>query len=107
MVAAIQEALWLKRLESEIYVNAPKSIQLYCDNQGAIQLALNSGYHARTKQIEVKNYFIREKISEGIIKLSYRSTNEMIADIMTKPVNQIKLSKFIKCYGLNQESQTE
>lgn len=101
MVAAIQEALWLKRFECEIFISAPKSIQLYCDNQGAIQLATNSTYHARTKHIDVKNYFIREKLAEGVIKLNYRSTKEMIADIMTKPVNHAKLTQFIGQFGLN------
>lgn len=101
MVAAIQEALWLKRFESELFADATPSIQLNCDNQGAIKLATNNNYHARTKHIDVKNYFIREKLAEGIIKLSYLNTKEMIADIMTKPVNFAKLSQFIEQYGLN------
>lgn len=101
LVAAIQEAIWLKRLEGEIFLQAPKSIQLYCDNQGAIHLATNSNYHARTKHIDVKNYFIREKLAEGMIKLNYLCTKEMIADIMTKPVNHIVLNSFIDDYGLH------
>lgn len=87
LVAAIQEATWLKRFEGEIFLRAPKSIQLFCDNPGAICLAKNNAYHARSKHIDVKNLFIREKLDEGIIKLDYRRTDDMIADIMTKPVD--------------------
>ncbi|XP_036327398.1 secreted RxLR effector protein 161-like [Rhagoletis pomonella] len=87
MVAAIQEALWLKRFEGELFADATPSIQLNCDNQGAIKLATNNNYHARTKHIDVKNYFIREKLAEDIIKLSFLSTSEMIANIITKPKN--------------------
>lgn len=104
MVAAIQEALWLKRFESEVFsygsTQIQRSLQLYCDNQGAIKLAMNNNYHARTKHIDVKNYFIREKLAEGLIKLNYKNTHEMIADIMTKPVNNSILTKFIEQYGL-------
>jgi hypothetical protein len=35
---------------------------LWCDNIGAIALASNPIYHARTKHIEVDYHFIREKI---------------------------------------------
>ncbi|XP_055910020.1 uncharacterized protein LOC129944539 [Eupeodes corollae] len=53
MVAAIQEALWLKRFETAMFLEASKTILLYCDNQGAISLAKNKNYHARTKHIDV------------------------------------------------------
>lgn len=64
LVAAVQEAIWLKRSEGEIFLQAPKSIQLFCDNQGAIFLAKNNAYHARSKHIDVKNLFIREKLKK-------------------------------------------
>lgn len=101
IVAAIQEALWLKRFECEIFLQADKSLLLFCDSQGAIQIATNDKYSARTKHIDVKNYFIREKLAEGLVKLKFRGTNEMIADIMTKPVNHNILEKFIGDFGLN------
>ncbi|XP_036325987.1 secreted RxLR effector protein 161-like [Rhagoletis pomonella] len=65
LVAAIQEALWLKRFEGELFNDVQRSIQLFCDNQGAIKLAINNNFPARTKHIDVKNYFIREKLAEG------------------------------------------
>lgn len=106
MVAAIQEALWLKRFETEMFLEASKTILLYCDNQGAISLAKNKNYHARTKHIDVRKYFIQEHLYqdvEGEIKLNlqYKSTNEMVADILTKAVNSAKLNKFIPDFGLN------
>lgn len=107
MVAAIQEALWLKRFESEIFLDAPKTIILYCDNQGALHLAKNKNYHSRTKHIDVRKYFIQENLhhennpaNDIKMKLLYKPTNEMAADIMTKAVNHIKLNKFIPQFGL-------
>lgn len=108
MVAAIQESLWLKRLECELFLFAPKVIVLYCDNQGTLHLAKNKGYHARTKHIDVKKYFIQHHlhcegtVDEDIkIQMKYKPTNEMIADIMTKAVNHTKISKFSPHFGLS------
>lgn len=98
MVAAIQEALWLKRFEVEIFSDAPQFIVLYCDNQGALHLAKNKNYHARTNHIDVRKYFIQDNLSIEVVKeddikvkLIYKPTNEMVADIFTKSVNSAKL----------------
>lgn len=86
-------------------MEASKTILLYCDNQGAISLAKNKNYHSRTKHIDVRKYFIQEHLDqdlEGEIKLNlqYKSTNEMVADILTKAVNSTKLNKFTPEFGL-------
>ena len=104
MVAAIQEALWLKRFEKEIFPNAEPTVKLFCDNKSAIHLAVNKSYQARTstKHIEVKNYFIREHLINNDIELIYKRTDDMTADIFTKIVNSIKLNKFIPELGISE-----
>lgn len=47
-------------------------------------------YHARTKHIDIKYHFLREKVKEGVIELAYKPTDEMIADGSTKALNRIK-----------------
>lgn len=101
MVAAIQEAIWLKRLEKEIFVNSTKELILHCDNKGAIQLANNNSYSAKTKHIDIKEKFVKEKIENGQIKLEYLKTNEMPADILTKSVSGNKLKYLSFKFGLN------
>lgn len=108
MVAAIQEALWLKRIECELFLRATRNITLYCDNQGALHLAKNQNYHARTKHIDVRKYFIQDHLcidgtqtNEAKVNMLHMPTSEMTADILTKPVNKIKLSKFVPQFGLN------
>lgn len=44
----------------------------------------NPEFHKRTKHINVRYHFIREKFEEGEFELKYMSTNEQCADIMTK-----------------------
>ncbi len=42
----------------------------------------------RTKHIDIKFHFIREKVGDGVIRLLYTPTAEMIADCLTKPVGK-------------------
>ncbi|CAG9763371.1 unnamed protein product [Ceutorhynchus assimilis] len=53
MSMAAQEALWLRRLNEE-FVYCTTATVLNIDNQGAIHLAQNGAYHARTKHIDIR-----------------------------------------------------
>ena len=57
---------------------------IYEDNQGAIALATNPGYHARTKHVDTRHHFVREKVLAGDIKVIYKETEHQLADILTK-----------------------
>ncbi|KAK4275277.1 hypothetical protein QN277_018391 [Acacia crassicarpa] len=47
-------------------------------------MALNPVQHSRTKHVDVDRHFIREKVEDGIICLSYIPTKLQLADILTK-----------------------
>ncbi|KAF1325884.1 hypothetical protein FI667_g8977, partial [Globisporangium splendens] len=55
-------------------------------NQGSIALAKNPEFHKRTKHIDIRYHFVREKVEDGQVVLEYCPTQEMLADIMTKPI---------------------
>ena len=54
------------------------------DNQGAIALARNAEFHARTKHIDIQYHFLREHVQIQTITLSYCPMSDMTADIFTK-----------------------
>ena len=92
-----KEALWLRSLLEELRMSDPKvPTIIYGDNQGSLNLAHNPIYHARTKHIEVKHHFIREKVSAGQVKLEYIPTSEQLADIMTKALGRIAFER-LRC----------
>ena len=74
---------------------------IYEDNQGCIALAKNTVFHARTKHIDIKFHYLREKVEEGVIELEYEPTGEMIADGLTKALGRTKHVVFLQ--GLNLE----
>ena len=85
--------------------NAGASV-IYQDNQSAILLeengCLSSG--KRTKHIDVRYFFIKDRISRGEIKFEHRSTDHMIADFFTKPL-QGKLFQEFRKKILNQPNE--
>ena len=50
--------------------------------------------NARSKHIEVKYYFIKEKYDEGLLNLVHCPTAQQTADIFTKPLGFIKFEEF-------------
>ena len=42
--------------------------------------------HSKAKHIPIKYHFLREKVSQKVIKLEYNDTKEQIVDIFTKPL---------------------
>lgn len=100
MGVAVQEMLWLRSLEEELMKSQLPATTLYCDNQSAIQLAMNGSYHPKTKHIDVRHHFIRDTICEQKVTLKPISTQEMVADILTKPLPNVKITKFVEDLGL-------
>ena len=56
------------------------------DNQYAIAIAKNLQFHGKVKHINIKYHFIREQVNNNNIKLKYCQTSEMIADMLTRGV---------------------
>ena len=86
MTQAASEILWLRVLLDELgaFAHIEHLSQLNGDNQGALTLAWNPEYHARTKHIDIQRHFVRELVTAEKVHLEYCPTSEMIADIMTK-----------------------
>ena len=76
-----KEAIWLSRLfRGIIQLNVPV---IQVDNSAAVRLAQNPEFHRRTKHISIKYFFIREKVTEGKLKIQQIPTEQQLADILT------------------------
>ena len=61
------------------------------DNQSCIKLATNPVMHKRSKHIDPKFHFKREKVDNNSIQLVYRPTDKLAADLLTKALPQVKV----------------
>ena len=91
---ATQEALFLEMLLKDFGFDTHRPISISGDNKGSIDLSKNSSSNDRSKHIDIKHHFVREKYSEGIINFHHVPTDENVADLFTKPATKPKLIKF-------------
>ena len=71
------DVTWVIRLLKDIGIENLES-------QSAIYIGKNLVFHDRTNHIEIDCHFTRDKVLEGLIQLSYLTTQHQLADILTK-----------------------
>jgi hypothetical protein len=54
----------------------------------------NHAFHDESKHIEIWYHFIHDMLQRGAIKLQYVSTDEQVADVLTKPLSRVKFEHF-------------
>jgi hypothetical protein len=69
---------------------------VYQDNQSAMLLECNgrSSSGCRTQHIDIRYYFVTDRIKRGNLCVKYCNTDDMIGDFFTKPVQGSKFRKF-------------
>ncbi|KAL2456513.1 Retrovirus-related Pol polyprotein from transposon TNT 1-94 [Abeliophyllum distichum] len=97
LTEAFKECMWLKGLLCELnFLN--ENAMIFTNSQSALMLCKNPVYHERSKHIEVKYHFIREKLASGEFKLLKIATDDNPADVGTKV---LAAGKFNKCISMS------
>ena len=86
LAQATSEVVWIQTLLGELNIKLAVAPIIWCDNQGAIALAYNPVYHAKTKHVELDIHFIREKVAAKKIVVQFFPSEDQTADILTKPL---------------------
>ena len=63
------------------------------ENQSCIKLATIPVMLKRSEHIDIKVYFIRQKVENNIVELVYTPTNQLAADLLTKALPQVKVEQ--------------
>lgn len=97
---AAKTGQWLRGLLEEIqrteYLGEHLSVPIFSDNTACIALAKDPVAHSRTKHIEVRYHYIRQLVAYGRTSLAYLPTEDMLADILTKPLSNIAFQRCIR-----------
>jgi len=82
----IVQTIWLRDFLCEQgYDMEPATI--YQDNKSTIALAEKGrAINENSKHINVRYFFVKDRIEKGEIKIEYLPTSQMIADMLTKPL---------------------
>jgi hypothetical protein len=81
------QLLWMRQTLRDFGYNLSKVPLLY-DNESAIRMADNPVEHSRTKHIDIRHQFLRDHQKNGDIEVYHISTENQLADIFTKPLDE-------------------
>ena len=70
------------------YVVVLEKVPRLCDNESAIKLANNPVQHSCTKHIDICHHFLRDHVAKNDISLEGVRTEDQLADIFTKPLDE-------------------
>jgi len=95
---------WLKKFIPGLRVvdNISKPLQLYCDNNPAVEYAHNNRSSGAAKHIDIKYYVVKDKIRDHVIKLEHISTEKMLADPLTKGLPPSVFREHVAGMGLRE-----
>ena len=82
-----RDVIFLQNLLNSVGYDVPK-VTINGDNVGSLFVAENPGDHQKSKHIEVRYFFIRQKIEEGRIVLHFVTTKKQLADGLTKALSR-------------------
>jgi hypothetical protein len=98
---AAREAQWLAKLHKDVVGNLGNPLPVRTDSNGALKNIQAAGYgKSRNKHINVKFHHCRDLHATRELEFSYVSTNDNLADIMTKALGPEKHRGFTEGIGL-------
>nr|GEZ84759.1 Gag-Pol polyprotein [Tanacetum cinerariifolium] len=68
--------------------------------QDSIAISCNPVQHSRTKHIDVRYHFIKEKVETGIVELFFVGTEYQLADLFTKALLEERFKYLVRRLGM-------
>jgi len=100
LTETLKLCMYVMMISNFMKIDLPLPFPILCDSQSAIQMARNPVSSQRTRHINIRYHYIREQVILGNITIVYLQTDEMLADIFTKPLAKIKFKEMVKyIYG--------
>jgi len=90
--SSCSQLVWMNQMLKEYNVEQDV-LTLYCDNLSAINISKNPIQHSRTKHINIRHHFIRDLVEENVVTLEHVDTEEQLADIFTKDLDDKQFEK--------------
>lgn len=91
-VEAGKEIIWMRNLMHEMGYTVKSSSPLMIDNMSAVCVTRNPEHHGRMKQLDLRFFWLREQVENGIIATYHITGTAQVADILTKalPLPKVK-----------------
>ena len=95
-------AIWLRNFISALGVidSISRPLKLYCDNSTAVSFSRNTRGTFLSKHIDIKFYFVKEKVVESLITIEYTPTSSLLVNPLTKGLPIYVFQEHVSCMGL-------
>nr|GEW30518.1 hypothetical protein [Tanacetum cinerariifolium] len=93
------QILWMRSQLTDYGLGFNK-FSMYCDNKSSIALCCNNVQHSRSKHIDIRYYFIKEQVENGVIELYFINTEYQLADLFTKVLGRDRIEFLINKLGM-------
>jgi hypothetical protein len=60
--------------------------KLYQDNQSTLAILKTGQMSKRSRHINIRYFYLKDRVDQGELELEYIPTDEMLADLLTKPL---------------------
>ena len=100
LTSCMQELIWIEKILSDFGIEIKEPIVIYEDNQACIKMVDQESFSKRTKHIDIRYHFIKEKVKSGRYELRYCTSEMQIADLLTKALPKAKVKLFRRMCGL-------
>jgi hypothetical protein len=84
LTECLKHTQWTIAVLQQLSFDVDLPIDIFSDSLGARSITSNNVYHTRTKHIDIKYHYIREKIANATINVNEVNTKNDLADICTK-----------------------
>ncbi|KAL6333654.1 hypothetical protein AAG906_028839 [Vitis piasezkii] len=95
-------AVWMQNFISTLGVvdSISRLLKLFCDNSAAVAFSKNTRSISHSKHIDVKFYFVNEKVEKSLIDIEHMSTKGMLANPLTKGLPIVVFQEHVSQMGL-------
>nr|GEU77366.1 ribonuclease H [Tanacetum cinerariifolium] len=97
--ACCAQVLWMRTQLTDYGFHFDK-IPMYCDSKAAIAISCNPVQYSRTKHIDVRYHFIKEKVKKGIVELFFVRTEYQLAELFTKALPEETFKYLVRRLGI-------
>jgi hypothetical protein len=88
-------SLWLRNLISELQIVPLQQITLSTDNMSSMKMYTERTTRKRSKHLLSKICFIADLVRDKVVTVHWTPTDDMIADLFTKPLQGAKFQQFV------------
>jgi hypothetical protein len=97
---AVQETLNIRNLLESIGIHLTGPTQVWCDNDTAVNIFNENASPNKTKHLDIRIHMVREAIKNKLIEVKWISTQDMVADILTKGLGRNLHQKHVQGLGI-------